>query len=79
MKLILISASVVFILAFSSCQKCVTCIPYYYHNGTIGAVDTTVSLGGSQAVKLCDKTDITAYESLKIADSRNDSIRFVCQ
>ena len=74
MKAKIILAFLTITLAFSSCKKCETCVPYYYSNGTIGAVDKF-----AQAIKLCDKTDITAYEGLtNFSDQRRDTVRFIC-
>lgn len=80
MKLTIILTAVIFTMAFSSCNKCETCVPYYYDSttSTIGAVDT--GGGGAQALKLCDKTDIKAYESLSgFKDGLGHQVKFICQ
>jgi hypothetical protein len=81
MKLKLVLAVLTLALAFSSCQKCVVCKPYYYTNGVVGAYDSRSYLGGgTQTMKLCDKADIKAYETGKnFLDENNDTITFVCQ
>ena len=74
MKLKIILLSLTISLAFSACKKCETCVPYHYNMGTLGAVDKN-----AQAMKLCDQTDITAYESLtSFEDAYRDTVKFVC-
>jgi len=74
MKLKLIIAFVMFTLAFSSCKKCVTCLPYHVASGVVGTPDKY-----TQAIKLCDQTDITAYESLTtFTDAQRDTVKFLC-
>ncbi len=83
MKLKLILAILTLTVAFSSCKKCQTCVPYHYNMGVKGAIDnnTTQTLHGygAQQLTLCDKTDIDAYESLTtFTDAQRDSVRFYC-
>jgi len=74
MKLTIIFAFFTIAFAFSSCTKCQTCVPHYYSLGTIGAADKN-----AQAIKLCDKTDINAYESLtSFQDAYRDTVRYIC-
>jgi hypothetical protein len=78
MKLKLILAILIFTLAISSCHKCVTCVPHLYSNGVL---DTAVDYN-TQSVKVCDKRDIDAYQSvtdLTDAASSTDTVRFICQ
>jgi hypothetical protein len=77
MKLKLIIGATLFTLAFSSCQKCVTCVPYKTVSGSLVRDDGT---GGSQSIKLCDKVDIKAYEtSTSFQDANRNPIIFVCK
>ena len=74
MKPKIIFAFLVIILVFNSCKKCETCTAYHFDNGVLGAVDTR-----AQAIKLCDKTDITSYENLVgFTDEGGDTAKFVC-
>ena len=75
MKIKIIFTLLTLTIAFSSCQKCETCVPYYYNMGVLGGTDKN-----AQAVKLCDKTDITSYESLtSFSDEYRDTVKFICQ
>ena len=75
MKLYLILICTGFLLAISSCQKCETCVPYHYNLGVLGSPDRN-----AQSIKLCDKTDITAYQSLTgFSDEYRDTVKFICQ
>ena len=63
--------------AFQSCKKCETCTPYRVNaNGTLSSSPD----GSAQALTLCDKTDITAYESLTTFQDANEKpVKFVCK
>jgi len=69
----------ILLAAVSSCHKCVTCVPHIYSYGVLDtAVDTHTA-----SVKLCDKQDIDAYQSLTTltdaSGNTNDTVRFICQ
>jgi len=62
-------------LAFASCHKCVTCVPYHYNLGKFGALDN-----GTQSIKLCDQLDISNYENTtNFEDAGGDTVRFICK
>lgn len=73
-KLKYIAVVLVLIATLGSCKKCETCIGYHYANGVVGGVDNKI-----QKVKLCDKTQINAYESLTNFTDPSDTVRFICQ
>lgn len=76
MKIYFPLAFIAFALTFSSCKKCETCVPYDIRNGVI----STTPANTAQSIKLCDKTDITAYESLTtFTGSYGDTLRFICK
>ena len=76
MKSIYIFLFFAFALAFSSCQKCETCTPYKIVNGTV----LTTADRDAQIIKLCDKTDIDAYENLvDFKDGSNSPAKFICK
>ncbi len=76
-KIIVILSAIIFSLA--SCHKCETCVPHLFINGVLSpAADNTTA-----SVKLCDKRDIDAYQSLTgFTDGSGaiqDTVRFICQ
>ena len=74
MKIKFILAIVTLLLAFSSCQKCVTCVPYHLVSGVAQTDSRT------QTIKLCDQIDIKAYETgTGFQDNRKDSVFFICK
>jgi hypothetical protein len=76
MKSSLVLAFIILALAFSSCKKCQTCVPHAYSMGVISPIADTKT----QSIKLCDKRDINAYESLtNLTDADGDTVRFICQ
>lgn len=65
---------------FSSCKKCVVCVPYHYDNNTLGSVDDNYATGGTQAIKLCNKRDIDSYENgTNFQDEGKHPVKFICQ
>ena len=69
----------VLLAGISGCRKCETCTPHLYVSGVLSPdVDKTTA-----TVKLCDKRDIDAYESLtNLTDGSGnvqDTVRFICQ
>ncbi len=72
MKLKITIAITLLAITFSSCTKCVTCVPYYT-NGTVAT--------NTQSVKVCNKTQIEAYENgtnFTDASLNEDTVRFHC-
>jgi hypothetical protein len=61
MKLKFILAIALFTISFSSCKKCVTCVPYL-NDGYYGTGHDTIA-PAAQSVVSCNKLDITAYEN----------------
>jgi|GEM_PF-2161058 hypothetical protein len=75
MKLYITLTCILSTLAFASCKKCETCVPYFYGNGSLGAKDSL-----AQSVKLCDERDIKSYENLTtFTDRFEDTVRFICK
>jgi hypothetical protein len=73
MKIKFIAAVVTLLSAFSSCQKCETCVPYQTNGGPINAFHI------AQTVKVCSKVEIEAYETGKnFTTAQGDSVYFVC-
>lgn len=60
-------------LYFSSCQKCVRCLPYRT------AADT-VALNSPQSITLCNKQDIKAYDGIDslYVDAQGKFVIFKC-
>jgi hypothetical protein len=76
MKSKIVLSSALIIMLLSACTKCVTCTAYYtagYYKGQVDKVN--------QAVKVCDKADINAYENgTNYTDpSAVDTIRYICK
>jgi hypothetical protein len=63
-------------LIFQSCKKCETCTPYRVTNTGL----STTPDNSAQTLTLCDKTDITAYESLTTFQDANEKpVKFICK
>ncbi|MDB5283683.1 MAG: hypothetical protein JWO06_2758 [Bacteroidota bacterium] len=65
MKLTLAFIALIALLAFGSCQKCVTCTPYR---------ESGLPSNVMQTVKSCNKVDIAAYEKGPFVEPNGDSV-----
>jgi hypothetical protein len=76
MKTTVIITIALLALSFASCTKCETCTGYYTSGYNAGKPSIN-----NQAVKVCDKADIHAYETgTNFTDpSGVDTLKFVCK